>query len=251
MARVQSSPFDIGAGGAPLGQLKTTNRNLTALGALPVRLPLRKKVGLFNLTWMNIAAVSGTMLGIQWFDNLHVGLFTLFGGGVVYGNHTSLRNFAIAWAALAIWEHFQRLDEEKRGVEPHNFWQGDSRLGLTEFVPLKPKIIAIAVEPGLAFLCGAVLRRLGFSMLGWVIIASSLCFAFSEWRLSRQIIDHRRSRRDLEKEAQWEADLASESAGRNESGHNPEALRTDIDGLENDIRSRKQAEREAAQGGTL
>jgi hypothetical protein len=163
-----------------------------------------------------------------------------------------LRNFALAWLALAVFEHFKRLDEEKRGVEPHNFWQGDSRLGLKEFLPLKPRIIAVAVEPGIAFLAGAVLRRLGFSMLGWVVIASSLFLAISEWRLSRQTIDHRRDQRDLGKEAQWEAELANESAGRHEPEESHDVLHTDIDGLQTDIANRKQAAtREAAQGGAL
>ena len=206
MARVQPSPFDIGAGGAPVGGLSARSKNFAALAALPVRLPLRKNVGFRNLSWSNIAVVFFAMLALHWFDNAHFGLFTLFGGGVLYGNHTALRNYALIWLALAIFEHYQRLTEEKHGAEPHNFWQGDSRFGLEEFLPLSAKVIAYAVEPGLAFLAGALLRRMGFSMLGWVVIASSVCFALSEWRLSRQKIDHRRDRRDLDKEAQWEAD---------------------------------------------
>jgi hypothetical protein len=215
MARVQSSPFDIGAGGAPLGGLRTKGANFAALTALIVRLPLRKHVGFRNLSWSNIAVVALALLVLQWFDNLHFNFFSLlFGDGVIYGDHTALRNFAIAWAALAVFEHYQRISEEKQGIEPHNFWQGNSRFGLKEFLPFSPKVIAYAVEPGLAFLVGAVLRRMGLSLLGWVVIVSAICFGVSEWRLYQRVKEDRRDKRDLGKEAQWEADLANESAGR-------------------------------------
>jgi hypothetical protein len=251
MARVQPSPFDIGAGGAPLGQLRARGGNFAALAALIVRLPLRKQVGFRNLSWSNIVVVTLALLVLQWFDNLHFNFFTLLGGGVIYGNHTSLRNFALAWAAVAIFEHYQRISEEKQGIEPHNFWQGDSRFGLKEFLPLSPKVIAYAVEPGLAFLAGAVLRRMGLSLLGWVVIVSALCFGVSEWRLYQRVKEDRRDKRDLGKEAQWEADLANESAGRYESPEGSEALHTGMAGLENEIANRRQATAESASGGTL
>lgn len=249
MAQTQPSVFDIGGSGAPLGALRDASRNFTALGAMPVKLPMRKNIGLLNLSWANIIVVTLAMLALQWGSNLRFNLFAmLLGGGVIYGDDASLRNFAFLWAALAIFERFRRLAEEKRGVEPHNFWQGDSRFGFAEFLPLRPKIIAIAVEPGLTFLTGAVMRRLGFGALGWVIILSSVCFAVSEWRLSRQMIDRRRVRRDTDKEAQWEAELANEGTGRSEKNDNGEPLSTGIGGLEAEIRNRA---RETAEGGAL
>ena len=248
MARVQPSPFDIGTGRAPLGQLRARGGSFAALAALIVRLPLRSGVGLDLLSWTNIGVVFMAMQALNWFDNIHVSLFTMFGGGVMYGDHTSLRNFAFVWAALAVWEHYKRLDEEKRGVEPHTFSPGVNRIGLAELLPYSPKVIAVAVEPALAFLFGAVLRRLGFSMLGWVVIASAICFSLSEWRLSQQLKQHRRDRRNLDKEAQWEADIANESSGRQEDSEGSDAIRTDIDGLESAIRNRRQAETEAATG---
>ena len=253
MARVQPSPFDIGAGGAPLGQLRARGGNFAALAALIVRLPLRKNVGFRNLSWSNIIVVTLALLGLQSFDNLHFNPFALlFGGGVIYGNHTAIRNYALVWAALAIFERYQRISEEKRGIEPHNFWQGDSRFGLKEFLPFSQKVIAFAVEPGLAFLAGAVLRRVGFSLLGWIVIVSALCFGVSEWRLYQRVKEDRRDKRDLGKEAQWEADLANESAGRYEAAQDPEPIQTGIDGLEGEIENRRRARaREATEGGTL
>jgi hypothetical protein len=212
---------------------------------------LRSGVGFDLLSWTNIVLVFFAMLALNFYDNLHVSLLTFLGGGVMYGNHTALRNFAFLWLALAVWEHFKRLDEEKRGVEPHTFSPGINRLGLAEFLPWSAKVIAIAVEPALAFLAGAVLRRLGFSMLGWVVIASAISFSVSEWRLSQQLKLHRRDRRNLDKEAQWEADVASETTGRSEATRSPEALRTNTDGLEREINRRKQESGEAAQGGAL
>jgi hypothetical protein len=191
------------------------------------------------------------MLALHWFDNVHFSLFMLFGGGVAYGNHTSLRNFALAWLALAAWEHFKRLDEEKRGVEPHNFSPGVSRFGLKEFLPFSPKVIAVAVEPALTFLAGALLRRVGFSMLGWVIIGASLCFSLSEWRLYQQTREHRRDMRDLAKEGLWESGLMKQSSGpQTECGSEP--IQTGIDGLEGEIANRRQGRAESpAPGGAL
>src|ERR1700683_4894955 len=121
MARVQPSPFDIGAAATPWGNWGARGGNFAALAALIVRLPLRKGVGFRNLSWRSIAVVTIGMLALNWFDNVHFSMFTLFGGGVSYGDHTALRNYALVWLALAVWEHFKRLDEEKRGAEPHNF----------------------------------------------------------------------------------------------------------------------------------
>jgi hypothetical protein len=252
MARSTPSPFDIGAGGAPLGALKARGGNFAAISALIVRLPLRDKPGFRLLSWSNIAVVFLAMQGLQVWDNIHFSLFTLFGGGVVYGDHTSLFYFAFLWLALAVFENFKRLDEEKRGVQPHNFSPEESRFDLAGFLPLSPKVIAIAVEPGLAFLAGAILRRLGFSMLGWVIIGSAFCFAFSEWQFFEQVREHRRDLHDIGLEAQWEAGLANTSAARQDGIENSEPIHTGIDGLEREIENRRQGRAgEPAEGGAL
>jgi hypothetical protein len=251
MARMQPSPFNIGAGGAPLGQLKSRAGNFAANAALIVRLLLRKDTGLRILSWSNIIVTFLGMMALHWFDNAHFGLYTLFGGGVMYGNNTALRNFALAWLALAVFEHFKRLDEEKRGVEPHNFSPGISRLGLGEFIPYGPKVIAVAVEPALAFLLGALLRRLGFSMLGWVVIASALCFAVCEWRLYQQVKEHRRDMRDMGKEAQWETEFANQSAATDGPAHEPEAMDTGMDGLDQGGGKPNHVADEAVPGGAL
>lgn len=44
---------------------------------------------------------------------------------------------------------------------------------------MEPKIVAVAVEPALSFLAGPVLRRFGFSMLGWVVMVSSIGFSLT------------------------------------------------------------------------
>lgn len=178
------------------------------------------------------------MMGLNWFDNVHFSFGLLFGGGLVYGNHTALRNFVLAWLALAVYEHFKRLDEEKRGVQPHNYSPGVSRLGLGELLPFSPKVIAVAVEPGLVFLAGAVLRRLGFSMLGWVI-GSAVCFAISQWRLYSQAKEHARDMSDLAKEGVCESDLMREGAERKAWHVDGDAsgLATGIDGLESSTAS--------------
>src|SRR5580704_10323970 len=40
-----------------------------------------------------IAFDFAAMMGLNWFDNVHFSFGLLFGGGLVYGNHTALRNF--------------------------------------------------------------------------------------------------------------------------------------------------------------
>jgi hypothetical protein len=248
MARIQPSPFNIGGAANPLGHWSARGVSFAALAALIVRLPVRKDVGLRNLSWSCIIVVTIGMLVLQWFDNVHLSLFSFFGGGVSYSNHAALRNYALAWFAFAAWEHFKRLSEEKRGVEPHNFSPGTSRLGLTEFLPFTPKVIAVAVEPALAFLCGALMRRFGFSMLGWALMGAALCFAGSEWQLYQQTREHRRDMRDLAKEGHWQSALMKQNPG--EQGElGPEAIHTGITGLEHDIEDRMRAGGSAAQGG--
>lgn len=239
--RSQPSWLDTGASAVPFGQGSAKSRTFTALGALPVRLPLRSDTGERLLTWSNIIIVTLAMLALYWFDNAHFGLFTLFGGGVIFGNHTALLNFALAWSALAVFEHFKRKDEARRGVQPHTYSPGISRLGLNEFIPYSPKVIAVAIEPALAFLAGAVARRLGFSMLGWVIIASSLCFALSEWRFFQQDREHGLDLDNIGKEAQWQGERVKRKAERKASrGDGPATgLATGIDGLEGSIGNRR------------
>jgi hypothetical protein len=240
--RPQTSWFDTGLGSVPVAGNTARYNRFTALAALINRLLLRKEVGLDLLSVGNIVIVALALLVLQWFDNLHFSLFALLGGGVIYGNHTSLRNFAIAWAALALFERFQRLEEEKRGVEPHTLSPGVGRFGIEEFLPLSPKVIALGVEPGLAFLAGAALRRLGFSMLGWVILGSAVCFAISEWRFYSQEKRHKRDLRNIDKEARREAELMNQG-GAQQAGPSSQAasgLATGIDGLEDSIGKHKQ-----------
>ena len=81
---------------------------------------LRAKTGKRLLAWLSILAVALAMLGLNWFDNLHVSLFTLFGGGVAYGDHTALRNFALAWAALAVFRTLHAYQRtETRSTTAH------------------------------------------------------------------------------------------------------------------------------------
>ncbi len=205
------------------------------------------------LSWSNIAFVFAAMMGLNWFDNVHFSFGLLFGGGLVYGNHTALCTSRSPGLALAIYEHFKRLDEEKRGVQPHNYSPGVSRFGLGELLPFSPKVIAVAVEPGLAFLAGAVLRRLGFSMLGWVVLGSAVCFAISEWQLYSQAREHARDMSDLAKEGVWESDLMREGAERKafHSDGDASGLATGIDGLESSIGKRSGANDKESSGGAL
>jgi hypothetical protein len=256
MARIQPSPmnpFAAGSTPSPLGPWGARGGNLAELGALIVRLPLRAKTGKRLLAWGSIAVVTLAMLGLNWFDNLHVSLFTLFGGGVVYGNHTAVLNFALVWAALAVFERLKRIQEQKRGVQPHTYSPGMSRLGLSEFLPLRPKVIACAVEPAMAFLGGAVVRRFGFSLLGWIIIAASACFCISEWRYFEREKEHVDDMGDLGLEAQWESDLMKQNgarrAGRGDGATS--GLATGIDGLEDAIGQRSRESAGEATGGGL
>src|ERR1700761_1206404 len=94
-------------GAVPFGQSGAKTRNLPELGSLIVRVPLRAYVGKRRLAWGNIIVVFLGLMAIQWFDNLSFNfnpLSFLFGGGVRYGNHTAVRNFALLWGAFAIFE---------------------------------------------------------------------------------------------------------------------------------------------------
>jgi hypothetical protein len=248
--RTQRSWFDTGHGSVPVGGQKARYNRFTALGALPTQLLLRMLLGLDVVSVENIVLVTAALLALQAWDNIHFSFWSLLGGGVMWGDHISVFFFAIAWVMLALFERFQRLEEEKQGTEPHTLSKGVSRFGVQDIVPLSEKAICEGVEPGLAFLAGAVLRRLGFSMLGWIFICSSVCWALTEWRFYHQEKRHIRDLRNLDKEGRREAELTKPVAYR--SGSGSETLHTGIDGLEPEIENRRrESEREAAAGGAL
>jgi hypothetical protein len=254
MARMQPSPLNPFGSAAPFGLLGARGVDFIERAALVVRLALRRDCGRNLVSPGNIILVTLGMLFLHWFDNVHFGLYTLFGGGVIYGNHIALLYFAIAWAALATFEKLKRLEEEKRGEHPHTYSPGVSRFDLEECLPIDPRWIARVVEPGLAFLSGAVCRRLGLGMLGWVIICSAICFCISECRLYQRTKKHILDRGDIGLEAQWEADLLKQNAQRKASaaGGTTPGLATGIDGLEDSIgKLRQERAGEAAGGGAL
>jgi hypothetical protein len=223
---------------APLSDWTTRGRNFAALASLPVHVLVRKKLGVRVVSLGSVGAVSAGLLGLQAFDNIHVNLGTFLGGGVVYDHHTAIRNLVFAFVPVTLFERFQRTHEEKHGLETqHSYSPGISRFGLDKFLPFSPKVIAVAIEPALGILTGAVCRRLGFSLLGWVIIASSVAFCLSQWQLYQNDKEHRRDRRDLGFEAQWESELMKQNAERKTRRDDSLAsgLATGIDGLEGSI----------------
>lgn len=177
---------------------------ITRLLALSVFIIMRVNIGLDRLSYSQLAAVTALMLVASGFGNIHFG-FSLFSGlQVLHGSDNSLFYYAFLVLWLGIWQRRKRLQEEKRGTEPHTYWPGDGRL--YGFIPLERKYIDMLVEPALVFLAGAVLRyRLGCGLLGLWLMASAVALCITEKMWQGEENKFIRTRNNLRKEAEWEA----------------------------------------------
>lgn len=244
MARATISPYNTMS--APPGR-SNQHGKFVSLAALPVQLPMRKGVGVRHLAYASILTVFMGLMAAHFFFNVHINLFSFFGGGVGWVGLTQIRNYAIAWAVLTIIERRKRIREEKAGRAVHSWNPGVSRFNL-ELLPLPARWIAIAVEPGLAFLCAAAVRRLGYGPLGIVLMISAVCFAISQLRVAENIKQDIRDRNDMALENEWTANVMK---GQAQAGEGPrkdagEGLSTGLDGL--NIKPQAEAQNSAVGG---
>ena len=88
--RNAQSPLDTSNTGAAAGQWGRRSSAFVTNAALLVQVPLREKMGLNRLSLPSIGLVAASMVGLQWYDNLHFSFSTLFGGGALYSDGSSV-----------------------------------------------------------------------------------------------------------------------------------------------------------------
>jgi hypothetical protein len=218
----QRSAYAVGAPPAIFAQSKQTALGLINQLALIDRVPLRLRIGLNLLRKSYLIGMTLFMLLVSWIGNLHVSL-SMFGGiGVRSDDDTSLRNYALfVFLPLGIWQHVQRLREEKRGTEPHTYWGGDG--WWYSFMPLPDKYVDMLVDPLVGFIVGGLMRyRLGCGLLGLWVMVSAVCLFLVEKIRYTQALEHRRDRNDITMEAEWDAGFLRNrpngGSGRNSGG---------------------------------
>jgi hypothetical protein len=225
-------PFQ-GAGDTALG--------IAMLLSLPVRVMLRRHIGLHLLKKRYLAGMTALLLLASWMGNLSLS-FSLFGGlRAQSADDLSLWYFTLfVFLPLGIWQLVQRMSEEKRGVEPHTYWAGDG--WWYSFVPLPDKYVDMLIDPLVAFIAGALLRyRLGCGLLGLWVMIGAFCLLLVEKTRYAQALEHRRDRRNLIKEAGWDAGfLRGGGAGQGEATPNGASIPTGNDaGLQAQIEKRR------------
>ena len=164
-----------------IGDFEKGGRDGKALGlavtlALPVMLPMRKKVGKRRLGYGALVAATMLMLGVSWFGNLP------WFRGMDGSSDPSVQWCAPAILVVGVVEHRKRVQELKRGEPVPTFSHGESRF---TFLPL-PKAFIGFVDAPIGFLAGALLHYRLHLLLGLWIMVASVAFLIVEIAVYRR-----------------------------------------------------------------
>lgn len=206
MATKQRSSYAPPAPPMPFEGLNDKGYGILLLISLLDLVPLRTDIGLGLLKITYLAGIVVLSFVFTWLGNLHLSL-SLFGGlGVRTDDDMSLLIYIFfVFVPRFIWQRVQRLREEKYGVEPHNYSFGNGRW--YGFIPLPDKYLDMVVDPLVSFIVGGLLRyRLGCGLLGLAVMVSAVALAAVEKMRYARALQHKRDRRDIEKEAANDAD---------------------------------------------
>ena len=231
-------------GSLPVGKWHETGIGLAVHGALPLMVFMRNKTGYRWLAPGRIFGVAFFLFAWNALANFHLALPFI---GNIGATHETRSLGYIAWAFLiyGLWQRRQRLIELRRGGRWHTFSPGISHL---EFLGLRPDLIYRFVDPGVAFLAGLVLHKLGFGALGlWLCFSAACLFAVGSHLYEKQL-NHDLNSLDTSLEAELQAKVMEHFEGGGET--TPHSLKetggipTGADaGIEAEIAKRK---REAA-----
>jgi hypothetical protein len=162
----------------------------------------------------------------------------LFGNTIARGDDSSLRLFALVFLVLGFWLRHQRRKEKLDPNRPHRLDPGTSWF---TFLPIRQDYVYRYVDPGVAFLVGALLRtRLGCPLLGLYLMVAGVALAVFEWELHQATEAHEWQLGDSPKEAARDAATMKTMAGRDAKPSQDAAIPTGMDAdLAADIRRRQ------------
>ena len=183
MSTQQRSGYKVGSDIANMGTWFDRATGIAVLLALSVMVFMRRKVGFRRLGKGTLFGMTFCMLVANWFHNLHFS----FLGGITSGSDDSLAYFAIAALGLGLWQRRKRIEEIRQGRPEHTFSPGGTWF---DFLPIRADFIQRFVDPGVAFVAGAVLSKLGLGLGSWLMVAA-VAFAIVEHAVNAKGVEVR------------------------------------------------------------
>jgi hypothetical protein len=176
---------------------------LTALArfpALTLIVFMRMRCGFRLLSYASLFGTAFFLFLLNGIGNLHVAIPLAGRFGATHSTE-SLRNFALLFLVVGLWQRHLRWRDLLRG----ELWHTRSRrVSYFEFLPLRLDWIYRFVDPILACLGGMCICRLGFNGLGLWVMFSALCL---------RIVEDYAHERSLERECDIHDSLVEKSDG--------------------------------------
>jgi hypothetical protein len=169
----------------------------------------------------------------------------LVGNQIARGDDTSLRIFSLVFLGLGLALRHQRKREK---FDPNRRHRLDPGVSWFTFLPIREDYVYRFVDPGVAFVVGALLRsRLGCPLLGLYWMVAALALAAVEWELHQRTEQHDWQLGDGPKEAVRDAEVIKAMAAQTAKSSVETALPTGMDAkLAADIERRQRAREEEA-----
>jgi len=175
----QETPFPV-----RLRQMRDAGVAFAMFPALTIMLFLRTRLG-FRV--LSLGALFGTaffLYVLNGIGNFHIAL-PLVGRFGAARPSESLRDFALLFLALGLWERRKRWKELLEGARWHTRSRGISRL---EFLPIRTEWVYRYIDPAVAFTAGLCIKKAGFSGLGLWIMFGAICLRWvEEYSRDRQL----------------------------------------------------------------
>jgi hypothetical protein len=172
MSTQQRAGYRVGGEVGGLGRWRESGMGIAMVLATSEILWMRTGQGLRIVAKATLFAMTFLMLVWSGFGNLHFS----FLGGFTSGDDWSLVLFAIASLFKGFWERRNRKAEIRRGEPIHTLSHGVTWF---DFLPLRQDLVERFVDPGVSFILGAFLHKIGFVLGSWLMV-TSVAFAIVE-----------------------------------------------------------------------
>jgi hypothetical protein len=172
MSMQQRSGYRIGGEVGGSGRWRESGMGIAMVLATSEILWMRRGQGFRIVAKATLFGMTFLMLVWSWFGNMHFS----FLGGFTSGDDWSLVLFAIASLFKGFWERRNRKAEIRRGEPIHTLSHG---MTWFDFLPLRQDLVERFVDPGVSFILGAFLHKIGFVLGSWLMV-TSVAFAIVE-----------------------------------------------------------------------
>jgi hypothetical protein len=157
---------------------------LASFPALTLMVFMRRKVGYRQLTLGALFGMALLLYVLNAIGNFHIGL-PMVGNIGASSQSESLKYFALVFLLVGLWKRRLRWRGLLSGERWHTFSRGISYF---EFLGIRLDKVYRFVDPGVGFLSGLVLQKLGITGLGlWVSFAAVCWVAVEGYSHERQL----------------------------------------------------------------